>query len=124
VGRSRSHFRGERGRTCTYIHDHGHAATRRGNTSCGDEHNHHASPAPGSVTNNCVNPVAFVGNVATCTYIINNPSAGLFTVNASASFIIGGVTVTRTTNGAAGNSGPATKRFVDAQIDLTPLTGY
>ena len=80
------------------------------------------SPAPGSVTNNCVNPVAFSGNTATCTYIINNASAGLFTVNASAVFTIGGVTITRSTNGSGGNSGPATKRFVDAQIDLSPLT--
>ena len=46
----------------------------------------------------------------------------MFTVNATASFVIGSVTINRMTNGTGGNSGPATKRFVDAKIVLSPLT--
>jgi hypothetical protein len=80
------------------------------------------TPAPGSITNNCVNPVAFAGLTATCTYIVNNPSAGLFSVSVTASFVINGTTVTRSTDGTGNNSGPATKRFVDARITLTPGT--
>ena len=80
------------------------------------------SPAPSSSSTTCGSAVAFVGNVATCTYTINNTAAGVFTVNASASFVIGGITINRTTNGTGGNSGPATKRFVDLRIAASPLT--
>jgi uncharacterized repeat protein (TIGR01451 family) len=69
----------------------------------------------------CDSSVDFVGLVATCTITINNNTAGTFTANATAVATIDGVELTRTTDGTGGNSGPATKHYVDARISLTPL---
>src|SRR5262249_23555753 len=41
-------------------------------------------------------------------------------VNAHTSVTVGGVPLDRTTNGTAGNSGPATKTWVNAKIEITP----
>src|SRR5206468_3513951 len=62
------------------------------------------------------------GNTATCTLTINSDNAGTFTANATAQVTMGGVTVTRSTSGNSGpgGSGPATKLFVDANIQITP----
>ena len=83
------------------------------------------SPVPATV--GPVTLVSVVGNVATYTVTINNPTAGKFTANATASVTMGGVTVTRDTDPATatigsgpGGSGPATKTFVDAYIIITP----
>ncbi len=77
---------------------------------------------PGTVSSTCGASVAFVGNTATCTVTVNNPTAGVFTINATASFVVGGVTITKTTDGVGGDSGPATKTWVDANIAISPLT--
>ncbi len=45
---------------------------------------------------------------------------GVDTVNATASRTLLGLTVTRTTDGQFGNSGPAVKEWVDANIQITP----
>ena len=57
----------------------------------------------------------------TCTVTITSPTAGQTTVNASASIPLqGGTNVSVSTNGTGGNSGPAVKTWVDANITITP----
>src|SRR5262249_43643510 len=68
------------------------------------------------------------GNTATCTFQINSSSAATFTANAEAKWhFVGSGTpstadVTRSTSGNSGpgGSGPATKRFVDANVSIAP----
>jgi hypothetical protein len=69
----------------------------------------------------CGASVPFIGNTATCTVTINSNSAGVFTANATAVFTIDTETITRTTNGLNGNSGPAVKTYVDMSIAISPL---
>jgi hypothetical protein len=47
-------------------------------------------------------------------------TAGQVIGTATTTITVGGVQVTRSTDGSAGNSGPATKTFVDANISITP----
>ena len=56
-----------------------------------------------------------------CTESIASTTPGVVTVSASVGVSVGGLTVNRSTNSTHGSSGPATKRYVDAQIDVTPL---
>jgi len=79
---------------------------------------------PSSVTDNCTGKtVTFSGNTATCTVVVNSTVAGTITANASATFMVGGVTLTRATGDAkSGDSGPAVKQYVDASIAITPHT--
>ena len=56
------------------------------------------------------------------TTVFTSASAGLVTGHAAVTLVVGGQTLVRETNGLAGNSGDAVKRFVDARIVLTPLT--
>ncbi|HET9564071.1 MAG TPA: SpaA isopeptide-forming pilin-related protein [Mycobacterium sp.] len=57
----------------------------------------------------------------TCTVTITSPTAGQTTVNASASIPLqGGTNVSVSTNGTGGNSGPAVKTWVDANITIAP----
>jgi uncharacterized repeat protein (TIGR01451 family) len=81
------------------------------------------SPAPGTSSTTCDSPT-IAGNVATCTYTINSSSAGTFTLNASGSSTMDGVTVTRSTSGNAGPGGTtgAVKHYVDASIGISPAT--
>ena len=80
------------------------------------------SPSPSSAIDDCGSP-SVNGNVATCSLTINSSSSGEFTANASAAVTMGGVTVDRSTSGNSGpgGSGPATKTYVDAYIQLSPL---
>ena len=73
-------------------------------------------------TSTTCNSPSGTGNTRTCTFTVNSSTAGVFTANASASATMGGTTVTRSTaaNSGPGGSGPATKRFVDASITITP----
>ena len=80
------------------------------------------TPTPGTISSTCGTSVPFVGNTATCTITINSTTAGTFTANATATFTVGGVVVTRTTDGTGGDSGPAVKQYVDANIAISPLT--
>ncbi|HUQ78348.1 MAG TPA: SpaA isopeptide-forming pilin-related protein [Patescibacteria group bacterium] len=57
-----------------------------------------------------------------CTVTFTSSTAGIVTGTASATVVIGSSSFAVSTDGQAGNSGPAVKRFVDAQIDLSPLT--
>lgn len=81
------------------------------------------APAPTSAVDDCGSP-SVNGNVATCSLTINSSSSGVFSANASAAVTMGGVTVNRSTSGNSGpgGSGPATKTYVDAYIQLSPLT--
>ena len=72
---------------------------------------------------------AFVGGVntctttgGTCTVQINTSTAGGVDIHATTTFSVGGVSLTRSTGTGGLNSGDAHKTYVDAQIDLTPLT--
>lgn len=88
------------------------------------------SPAPDSLVTDCASSPTLeatdTGYKATCTVTINNNETGLFTANASVSISVAGVTMTRnTTPGDAvsagpGGTGPATKRYVDANIQVGP----
>jgi len=79
------------------------------------------NPAPSSSSNTCGTTT---GNSAACALTINSATTGTFNANASATVTVGGVTLTRSTSGNAGpgGSGPATKTYVDAYLQLTPLT--
>jgi hypothetical protein len=61
------------------------------------------------------------GGTGSCSVFLYSTTAGLTTVNASTSVSVGGTTLARTTDGIAPNTGPLTKQWVDAQIDLSPL---
>lgn len=62
------------------------------------------------------------GAAGTCTITITTTATGSVDINASTTFSISGLSVTRSTDGTANNSVDANKRYVDAQIDLSPLT--
>ncbi len=71
----------------------------------------------------------FVNDVNTCTttggscsVFINTDTAGSVDIHATTTFDVGGESVTRETDGQGNNSVDANKVYVDAQIDLTPLT--
>jgi phosphoheptose isomerase len=61
-----------------------------------------------------------IGANGSCTITLTSNTTGLSTVTASTSLIVGTVSLTRSTDGTGSNSGPATKRFVDAKISITP----
>ncbi len=61
------------------------------------------------------------GAAGTCTITITTSAAGSVDINASSTFTVSGLSITRSTNGTANNSADANKRYVDAQIDLSPL---
>ena len=53
---------------------------------------------------------------------ITTTSTGTVDIHATTTFTVGGVSLTRSTGSGGNNSADANKRFVDAQIDLSPLT--
>ena len=92
------------------------------------------APAPNgtlvtfSLLNNTAG-AAFVGGVNTCTTTggtcsvqINTSTAGGVDIHATTTFSVGGVSLTRATGTGGLNSADAHKTYVDAQIDLSPLT--
>ena len=79
------------------------------------------TPAPTSSSDTCDTP-QIIGNTATCTLTIDSDSAANFTAGATAKVTMGGIQVTRSTDGTGANSGPATKTYVTAAIGLSPLT--
>ena len=89
------------------------------------------SPATTLIDNTCGSPtISADGNTATCSFKINSSSVGTFTADATAVWGFTGTgtpssaTVTRSTSGTSGpgGSGSATKRFVDANIAITPAS--
>ncbi len=64
-----------------------------------------------------------IGTTGSCTVTLNNTTAGTTIVNASTTVVVGGQTLTRSTgDGLAGDSPNAVKTWVDANIQITPLT--
>ena len=63
-----------------------------------------------------------IGTTGSCTVNLVSNATGVTTVSASTSVTVGGVVLNRTTNGTGGNSGNATKNWVDANIQISPLT--
>jgi hypothetical protein len=61
-------------------------------------------------------PCATVGATGSCTANLTSLVPGTTVVNASTTLSVGGVSLTRTTNGSGGNSGPATKLWADAAV--------
>jgi hypothetical protein len=88
------------------------------------------SPSTPLLNNTCGSPTQN-GNTATCSFQISSSSAATFTANATAVWSFADsdpnanpatATVTRSTSGNSGpdGSGPATKRFVDANVSIAP----
>ena len=67
--------------------------------------------------NDCVT----VGTTGECVINITTTATGSVDIHATTTFTVDGLSVTRTTT-STGNNTDANKRFVDAQIDLSPLT--
>jgi hypothetical protein len=63
----------------------------------------------------CASPNGTNGS-GQCTVTFTSPTAGTVTINASVSFVLDGVPLTRSTNGQGQNSGPAIKHFVAGTI--------
>jgi hypothetical protein len=60
------------------------------------------------------------GGTGSCSVTYTSPVTLVDTVVASTTVSAGGVTLTRATDGTNGSSGPATKRWVNAKISITP----
>ena len=77
---------------------------------------------PGTTSNTC-GSVTFTVNVATCTLTLNSTTAGTFTAHASASITFPGVAtplVVATGDSHTGDGPDAVKKYVDANITITP----
>src|SRR5205814_1178231 len=63
------------------------------------------------------------GGIGMCTVQINTSTAGGVDINATTTFNVLGIPLTRTTgDGLSGDSGNGHKTYVDARIGITPLT--
>ena len=88
------------------------------------------APATGVAVTTAITsgPGAFVNDVNTCTtgaagtcdVVIVSSQTGLTTVSASATVLADDLEIGVATDGTSANSGPATKRWVDARLSLTP----
>jgi hypothetical protein len=63
-----------------------------------------------------------VGTTGSCTTTITSAVVGTTVVSAHTTVSVGGVSLTRDTNGTGGNSGPANKVWVNANIQINPPT--
>ncbi|MES2525215.1 MAG: SpaA isopeptide-forming pilin-related protein [Gemmatimonadota bacterium] len=79
------------------------------------------SPVPSTPGTTTCDAFDAATNSKTCRRTINSNVAGSFTANASATAIIGGVSITRATNATAGTggSGPAVKTYVAPSLAIT-----
>ncbi len=77
------------------------------------------SPPPSAQSTTCGNPT-INGHVATCTVTVLSVTAGTLSASASATLTIDGVQTTITTDAQNGDSGPATKNYVDAAVAVSP----
>ncbi len=66
---------------------------------------------------NCADPGTVLG---VCTVTFKSDTAGTISGHASADVVVGTDTISVETDGVGGNSGDATKRYVDAKIAITP----
>ncbi len=71
---------------------------------------------PGAFTS--ANPCMTVGNTGSCTINLSSSTTGVTTVSAHTTLSVGGIVVTRNTDGTGTNSGPAVKRWVNAAIAI------
>src|SRR6185369_12035484 len=69
-----------------------------------------------------VNTCTTAGGTGTCTVQINTSTPGGVDIHATTTFSVGGVSLTRATGTGGLNSADAHKTYVNAQIDLSPLT--
>jgi hypothetical protein len=60
------------------------------------------------------------GGTGSCSVVLSSATTGVSTVSAHTTVAVGGVVLTRSTDGTDSNSGPATKRWVDARIAIAP----
>lgn len=81
-----------------------------------------ANPVVNSAASTCDDAGDNVDNNGQCTIVFSSATPGTVVGSASAVLTVGGQTFTPSTNGTNGSSGTVTKRFVDAEIDLSPLT--
>ena len=65
-------------------------------------------------------PTACTTIGGSCTTTITSATTGTTVVSAHTTLAVGGVTLTRHTDGTHGSSGPATKTWVDAYIQISP----
>jgi hypothetical protein len=73
--------------------------------------------APGTVN---ATDCAATDSDGQCDVIVNSSAAGTFAIHAASNVQVGGLSVSRETDGIGDNSGNATKRFVDAYIVINP----
>ena len=73
---------------------------------------------PGSFTS--ANPCTTSLGTGSCTINLTSAVTGVTVVSAHTTIAVAGVTLIRNTDGTGANSGPATKRFVNARISITP----
>jgi hypothetical protein len=66
------------------------------------------------------NPCVTAGGTGSCTITLNSAVTGVTSVSANTTLTVGGLSVSRATNGVGANSGPAAKTWVDAKISITP----
>jgi len=66
------------------------------------------------------NPCTTSGGTGSCTINLTSLVTGVTTVSAQTTVSVGGVSLTRATNGNGGNSGPAVKTWVNARISIAP----
>ena len=88
------------------------------NAPDGTQINFTIDSGPGAFTT--ANPCTIAGGTGSCQITLNSAATGVTTVSAHTTLQVGGVTLTRATNGAAGNSEPATKTYVNARISIAP----
>jgi hypothetical protein len=73
---------------------------------------------PGAFTT--PNPCVTAGGTGSCTITLSSSLTGVSTVSAHSTLLVGGLSLTRHTNGTGANSGPAVKTWVNAKISITP----
>jgi hypothetical protein len=73
---------------------------------------------PGTLSNS--NPCTTAGGTGSCTVDLTSALTGVTTVSAHTTLSVGGVSLTRSTDGVGANSGPAEKTWVNAKISIAP----
>src|SRR6185436_14820355 len=69
------------------------------------------------------NPCTTSGGTGNCSITLTSPTAGVTTLRASTMVAVGGLTLNRATGDThAGDSADAVKTWVDANIQISPLT--
>jgi hypothetical protein len=88
------------------------------NTPDGTQISFTIDSGPGGFTT--ANPCTTSGGIGSCQIMLTSAVTGVTTVSAHVTESVGGVVLTRNTNGVGANSGPATKTWVNAGISIAP----